>query len=254
MLQFRTSIPNSRLLIITLASICALVLGVGAARKGGNRPRKQDGTAQIENITPRVQNKTRSFELTQARRNLDIDGAGPELSLRNGYDKNITAFAVSVNGLIIMSDFAYSENEDHRMIAPGAVYTSGFGNIRRSVNTATAAQESFDIKVLAVLFDDQSSDGDDRGVAFLLDHRLKSKRILRRVVDLLNEGLGPLRTIDDTATADLRSRISSLSNNPDDASDIDDVLRWLDQSDRGLSASKRIVRVKEASESLVARL
>jgi hypothetical protein len=185
---------------------------------------------------------------------LDIDGAGPELSLRNGYEKNITAFAVSVNGLIIMSDFAYSENEDRRTIAPGAVYTSGFGNVRRSVNRVAVAREDFDIKILAVLFDDKSSDGDDKGVAFLLNNRLKSKRILARIVNVLNEGPEPLRNIDDTATSELTSRISSLSSNPDDASDINDVLRWLDQSNHGLSASKRIARVKETCESLVARL
>jgi len=48
--------------------------------------------------------------------------------------------------------------------------------------------------------------------------------------------------------------ISSLSDNPDDASDLNDVLRWLDQSDRGLSASKKIVGVKETCEGLFARL
>jgi len=245
---------SSSLAVITIVVLVATVLGIGAARRNENGQRRNDGTTRMRSITPRVQNMTRSFELTQARRNPDIDGAGPELSLRNGYDKNITAFAVSVNGLIIMSDFAYSENEDHRTIAPGAVYTNVFGSIRRSINNATAGQESFDIKVLAVLFDDRSSDGDDKGVAFLLDHRLKSKRILTRIVDLLNVDLNPLQTIDDTSTADLRSRISSLSNNPDDASDVNDVLRWLDQSDRGLSASKRMVGVKETCESLVARL
>jgi len=162
-------------LIITLISLCALVLVVGASRKTGNGSGKQSGTPHMERFTPRVENKTHSFEITRARRNLDID-AGPELSLRNGYEKNITAFAVSVNGLITMSDFAYSENEDHRTIVRGAVYTSLFGCGRRSVGLAGGEREDFDIRILAVLFDDKSSDGDDKGVAFLLDNRRKRSR------------------------------------------------------------------------------
>lgn len=244
---------NRMTLVITLVSLCALVLVVGAARRTGNGRGKQSGTPHMESFTPRVQNKTRAFEVTRARRNLDFD-TGPELSLKNGYEKNITAFAVSVNGLIVMSDFAYSENEDHRTIAPGVVYTSGFGNVRRSINSATAAGEDFDIEILAVLFDDKSSDGDDKGVAFLRGNRRKSKRILTRIIDLLNERLEPVRNIDDTASAELRHRISSLSSNPDDASDINDVLRWLDQPKPDLSPSKRIAGVKETCESLIARL
>lgn len=241
-------------LFITLASLCALVLVVGAARRTGNGPGKQSGTPHMESFTPRVQNKTRSFEITRARRNLDIDGAGPELSLRNGYNKYITAFAVSVNGLISLPDFVYSEGEEYRAIAPGVVYTRGFGNVRRSVDHAAAAREDFDIKVLAVVFDDKSSDGDEKAVAYILEQRLKSKRLLTRIVDLLSGGLNSLKTPDDGVLDELRSEISSLSSDPSDASDTNDALRWFDQSNHGLSPNERIVRVKETLEKLVARL
>lgn len=238
--------------ILVLGSICALVLVFGAARMTGDGQKARDGAQRMQSLTPQVENKTRSFQVTRARRNLDIE-AGPELSLRNGYEKNITAFAVSVNGLITMSDFAYSENVDHRTIAAGAVYTSGFGTVRGRVNSPTA-QDDFDIKVLAVLFDDKTSDGDDKGVVFLRDHRRKSKRILTSIIDLLNERLDPPQTIDDLGITDLKSRISSLSDNPDDASDINDVLRWLEQSHNGRAPREGIVSVKETCESLVGRL
>jgi hypothetical protein len=256
MLQFRTSLPSLRVVIIALVSVCVLVLGIGAARKSGNGPRKQDGTLHMQSITPRVQNKTRSFELTRARRNRDIDVAGPELSLRNGYDKNITAFAVSVNGLIVSPDFVYSESEDWRSIAPGAVYTSGVGYAVRSVNPGVpvAAPRDFDINVLAVVFDDGSSDGDENAVASILFRRLQSKRILTHIIDLLDDDPNPFQTMDDTVLNELRSRISSLSSDPADASDINDVLRWLGQYDHGLSASERIVGVKQTCENLLVRL
>lgn len=249
-----TFLRRPRALINILVSVCALVLVVGAACKGGNGPRKQDGTAQMQSITPRVQNKTRSFELTQTLLNRAIDIAGPELSLRNGYDKNITACVVSVNGLISITDFIQSEDEDRRAIAPGAVYTRGFSHVHRSVSRGVAAPEDFDINVLAVVFDDESSDGDEKAVASILYDRLKSKRLLKRIVDLFNRDLNSLRSIDDTVSSELRSRISSLSSDPADSSDINDVLRWLDQSDHGLSPREKIVRVKETCENLVARL
>lgn len=240
--------------VITLVSTFALFLGMGAAaRKSGNAPRKQDGTPQIQSITPRVQNKTRSFELTQVKDNRAVDEGGPTLSLRNGYDKNITACAVSVNGLIGQIDFVYSDGQDQSGIAPGAVYTRRF-SYARSVNPAVAARQGLDINVLAVVFDDRSGDGDEKAVAGILEQRLRSKRLLTRIVDLLDEDLNSLRTIDDTLFDELRSRISSLSSDPGDASDKNDVLRRLDQSDQGLSLRERIVPVKAICEILVARL
>jgi len=245
---------SPKALIISLASICALVLVVGASRISGSGPKQQDATAQIQSITPRVQNKTRSFELTQAPRNRGLEGAGPELSLRNGYDKNITACAVSVNGLRSTTDFAYSEDQHRRAIAPGAVYTRGFSYVVRSINRETVAEPGFDINVLAVVFDDKSSDGDESAVASILYDRRKSKRLLKRIVELFSRDLSSLRTIDDTAFDELRSRISPLSSDPGDSSDINRVLRWLDQSDQGLSPRQRIIQVKEICANLVDRL
>jgi len=239
---------------IAMVSICTLVLVFGAARKSENARRTQDETPQMQSATPRVQNKTRSFEVTQARRYRDIDGAGPELSFRNGYDKNITAFAVSVNGLIGLPDFLYSESEEHRAIGPGAVYTRGFGNARRQVDHAGAAREDFDIKVLAVVFDDRSSDGDEKAIAYILEERLKSKQLLTRVIELFNRHLNSLRSIDDSVYDELRSRISSLSGSPGNSSDINNVLLWLDQSDRSLNLRERMVGVKQICENLAARL
>jgi hypothetical protein len=203
---------------------------------------------------------TRSFELTQARQNLSNEAAGPELSLGNRYDKNITAFTVSVNGLMVSHDFIYSENEDQRAIAPGAVYTSWFSNVNRPASPGVAAREklakgqNLDINVLAVVFDDNSSDGDEEAVASIVHGRLKSRRILTRIVDLLDAHLNSLGDLSDTVFAELRSQIPSLSNDPGDSSDINDVLRWLEQSDNGLSPRKRIIRVKETCERLAARL
>lgn len=255
MISFETLRRSSFAPVVMVVSICAIGLGIsGFARKSGNGPSKQDGTRQIQNSTPRVQNNTHSFELTQARQNLDVDGEGVELSLRNGYDKNITAWAVSVNGLLSTMDFVYSEGEDRIGIVPEAVYTSMFGYVRSVNHHAVAARQGLDINVLAVVFDDKSSDGDQKLVAGIFDWRRKSKQRLTRIVDLLNRDLNSPGTIDETAFDGLRSRLSSLAAPSRGPNERDDVLRWLGERDHHLSPRERIGRVKEACESLLARL
>jgi hypothetical protein len=247
MLRFRTSLPRLRVAIVTLVSVCVLVLGVGAVRKCGYWPGKHDGTV-------RVQNKTRSFELTQLRRNRRGDKGGPELSLRNGYDRNITAYAVSVNGAISIADLVQTDDEDRRAIAPGALFTNEFSYVDRSVSPAVAAQQDFDINVLAVVLDDGSGDGDEKLVAGILYERLKSKLLLARIVDLLNRDLNSLQIIDDTVFDGLRYRVSSLDTDSQDSGEKDDVVRWFGELDPSLSPRERIIRVKGICESLIARL
>lgn len=252
-MRFNQLLRASRVPIFTIVPICMVFLSLGVARKSGNGPKRQNGAQQMRIITPRVQNQTRSFELIRARQNLDVDKAGPELSLNNRYERNITAFALSVNGLIVMTDFAYSEGQDQRAIAPGAVYTSVFSTIY-SVNPAVASREGFNVNVLAVLFDDNTSDGDEKAIAMLRYPRLKSKQLLTRIIDLFDQDLDSPRTTDDSVFNELISRISSLSADPNDSSDTNDVLRWLGQADPRLSPRKRVIGVKETCESLIARL
>ncbi|MEK6302238.1 MAG: hypothetical protein AABO41_16130 [Acidobacteriota bacterium] len=244
-------VPSPRALLVTLASIVIVVLGVGAVRKSGKPPRSQTGTPRIESFTPRVQNKTKAFEVTQARQNLDTH-SGPELSLRNGYDKAITAFAVSVNGLVGVVDFPYSENQD-REIGPGRTYTRWFGSFRRSQDPGSVEGEEYEIKVLAVVFDDKTSEGEEKPIAGIFYERNRTKQLLSRIVAVLNEEVS-LNTLDDNLFQALRSRVATLSRRPSDSMGINQVLRWLDQSEQITGPRKRILRVKDSCVDLIARL
>lgn len=241
---------SPRTLVVTLAFICLVVLGLGAARKG-NKQKAQIAPPRIESFTPLAQNMTRSLELAGARRNRDAEG-GPELSLRNGADKAITALAVSVNGVIAIVDFLYSEDQVNRSLAPGAVHTNWFASMRRSLSTEPAPQD-FDVKILAVVFDDRSGEGEERPIAGIFHDRNKSKRLLTRIANVFSEEISG-QTADGAVFETLRSRISSVSSDPADSRDIATVLRWLDQSDSGLSYRERLKRVMEACENLRARL
>src|ERR1700740_3545666 len=130
MRQSKTVRRSSRVLVVTVVCICAVVRGRGGMpRRGRARPPQQ-------NSAPRLQNRTRSFEVLQMR----VEGSDVVLTLRNGYSKKITAITVSVNRSSTQADFLYSELEDQGGIAPGAIYTINAG-MERSSNPEIAAQE-----------------------------------------------------------------------------------------------------------------
>src|SRR6266478_1335706 len=119
----RSSIP------VILFIVCLLGLGIGGVSLKGKK------STGIESNAPRIQNRTRSFEVAQVRPSVGENGE-VELSLRNRYSKNITACAVSVNGSITEIDFAYSELEDQRGISPESVYTYNYPFVRRVKESA----------------------------------------------------------------------------------------------------------------------
>jgi hypothetical protein len=253
MRQSKTGRRRSRVLVVTVVCICAVVLGTGwMTRKGANRPPQQ-------NSAPRLQNRTRSFEVLQ----IKLEDRGVVLTLKNGYTKNITAFAVSVNRSSTQTDFLYSEGEDWSGIAPGAVHTINVG-MERSSNPEVAAQEGINIRVLAVVFDDRTSDGDQKMAAEILDMREGSKIQLTRIIGLVDRELKSTAPVDDGAVNHLRSQISALPiESPDSVTESTslrsqkyEALRRLDdQANSSVeTARERMIRLKAACEELLARL
>src|SRR6185369_15005358 len=120
----RSSVP------VILLIVCLLGLGIGGVSL------KSQKSTGIQSNTPRIQNRTRSFEVVQVSPSVGENGE-VELSLRNRYSKNITACAVSVNGSITEVDFAFSELEDQRGLSPESVYEQKYSFARR-VNKSAA--------------------------------------------------------------------------------------------------------------------
>jgi hypothetical protein len=246
MSQNKSFLRGSNIPIITILAICALVIGIGAVgRKGASGLSAQGKVTQIRN-------KTRALEVTQTNsvmlKNDREDGV--ELSLKNGYDKTITAFAISVNGLITEADLVYSEVEEQSGIAPKGVHTTRFSSAR-SGNPAIAAKEKLVIIVLAVIFDDKSSDGDPTPVTAMLNMRQKSKVELTRIVDEFDKALNSEEVIESSIIDKLKSRISSLPT--ESSGEKEDTLRRLNLPD-GLSPLAKIRRLKETYKNLAARL
>lgn len=244
----RSSVP------VILLIVCLLGLGIGGVSLKGQK------STGIQSNSPRIQNRTRSFEVAQVSPSVGENG-DVELSLRNRYSKNITACAVSVNGSITEVDFAFSELEDQSGISPESVYTEKY-SFARHVNKS-AARQNFDISILAVVFDDKTGDGDPKFVTEILDTRLGSKIQLTRIIALLNNALNLPRVPDEAVIDTLKARISSLpvhSASPTSETEREglrnqksDALRRL-ESQTSLNPQERIRSLKEIYESLAGRL
>jgi hypothetical protein len=247
---------RKRVLRFTFAivSACVLALGLGAvARRTGQDLGAQSKRLRAQDATFRMQNKTRSFEVSPTTSPSPGADDLPELSLRNGYDKTITAWAVSVNGLQTQADFIYSEGEDPPGIAPGGVFVRKFGYVSPPGDPDAAIRQGFDIAALAVVFDDKTGDGDQVLVRAFLRQRVEAKKQLTRIVDILNAALDSQEGIDEARFQGLKSRIEALESPHPGSSEKEEVLRHLDEL-HSLSPAERIRQVKETNERIIHRL
>jgi hypothetical protein len=201
-------VHRSRFVAITLAVICLGLLAVGVW-SGSSAHRKEQGiedlrqTARelrVEALT--VKNKTRFFHLDNLEKTKDGD---LQLSLRNAYDKRISGFQVSIGRVQTQVEFMYNEDQ---MIAPGAIHVE---NLPIQADT-----QALGIGILAVVFEDGTSEGEQRFISEITEKRSGEKVQINRVLSLIS------RTLDLPATqimaeiGALESRIASL---PEDRGD-----------------------------------
>ena len=238
--------------LIALSGLCILALALG-----GFTPRNTTKGQRPNAKALRIQNKTDSFEVVQSdeaiaaiQSDLNTQGQGIRISLRNKSDKTITGFAVSVNGLGRLRDYIYNET-DQTGILPHTTYSDNFGVLRRS--GSKNPEEPFEITVLAVVYDDWSSEGDPRSISAFLNGRRKCKEEVTLVLASINRTLDSGQSIDENALDTLKSRISSISSEPSVWHGKEDALRLLDQNDSP-SLRQRIENVRKKYEHLLARL
>ncbi len=160
-----------------------------AALSNSGRSQQNDGLV--------IDNKTRSFQVEGAQRNERSLG----LTIRNRYDKGIKAYTVGVGDLKMEEDFVYSD----RVIAPGEVYTVDIP-LPRSV----LSKQQLKISVLAVVFEDSSSDGVTKTTSAITDRRLGEKLQFNRTIQLLQSVMDS--NDDDASKLDkLKDQAASLS-------------------------------------------
>jgi len=142
------------------------LLGLGVAAVYHNPPQQ----------LPEIVNNTAAIKVISVTSGQE----GHELLLKNVSTKNITGYSVGVENAYRISDLTVGEH----MISPGEEITiqlpqiknpSGAQNVTRGLPT-----------IRFVIFDDDSSEGDDIGAQELRDIRSGRREQLNRIVVLLN--------------------------------------------------------------------
>ena len=197
------------LILVTFLGCVALLVLV--ARSSGTKPqegRQQSDTyaqrkEKLRTATIAVENRTNSLEVVSVDK--AIEQGVFVLALRNRYPRPITGYKFSVGDSI-----EYTERLNSKWIEPG-------GEAREflplQVGLATKG-----IKILAVIFDDESTDGDPRFVREINDRRegarIQRRRTLSHLKRVINSGDFDLLT----ALSGLESALAPLS--PDECRDL----------------------------------
>lgn len=135
---------------------------------------------KVENI--KITNKVKSISVVGIEK--DPTNVNIVLSLRNDSDKRMTAYMVSAGNTVIGSDYAFSEFEDG--IASGdilKVYHGIDASMLRdkSVHIAPDLRKK-GISVLAVIFEDGTTEGDSARVENLTQYRLGGKTQVEEIL------------------------------------------------------------------------
>lgn len=185
---------------LVIAGLC------GALWLGSGKTKSQSKHLQPKGNGVTVSNHTQAFQVVNATN----DGNTIQLSLRNGYSKAITAFIVSGDdGSSVQVDFSSVDS----LIAPGETYN--YGEATANLLSHSGAEQSRPkISILAVLFEDGSSDGDNKVVRDIKNRRLGEKIQLMRILPLLEEALGVEDSELPVSIERLKARISALPDKP----------------------------------------
>lgn len=161
-------------------AIALLFLGlVIGSRTSGTSQRHQTNEQEVV-ISPigRVEdlktiNHTSAFNIAEIRK---VSDAFLEIIFKNEYDKSVTGFEVSIGGMRIQTELILGGDEQ-QFISPGSTFQKAYD--------AQSGLDRYGVQVLAVIFDDGSSDGDITAIKEITDYRLGMKTERERVLTLL---------------------------------------------------------------------
>jgi hypothetical protein len=171
----KTRLRQTYLFFIAAALICLVVLGAKgwSSRTSGDKKI----SSQQDNEVVVGQNKTQHLEVVSIEQTDD----GITLVLKNGYNKRINAFTISIGSTTISNDYVYSDEAT----APGAQYTFLIPRQYPAPGQLGAST----LNILAVIFDDGTGDGEGRRISDIIDNRSGKKIQLRRILPLLQKAL-----------------------------------------------------------------
>jgi hypothetical protein len=205
---------SSSRIVSLVAFICLTLLAasawssVGQSRKKISRedspPRHSPEQDEIDAMAERLQpDKVPVWNMTRLVRLVKVDkieNRDLALTFQNGYDKKINWFLVSVGEVGIHTEYMYNPDQ---MIPPGGTWVD---QVPIEPFTDTKG-----ITLMAVFFDDGTSDGDEGAIKTTREDRAGQKALIRRALALIRQTLGA-PDVDSVAALDqLLSELRSLS-------------------------------------------
>jgi hypothetical protein len=175
-----------------------LALGANFWQSSGSSPRPQreyfsNNTLSQATSRLKLSNMTSAFEVV----NVEPNGRRVRLTLKNNYNKTITAYAISAG------DHSHNLHElpDEEVMTPGST---------RDQVVSLPPEQKNHITVLAVVFNDRTGDGDGSVVKEINDYRLGKKTQYGHIVPLLNKLLAASDNEFETALQEAKVAIDGL--------------------------------------------
>ncbi|HMF56605.1 MAG TPA: hypothetical protein VK619_09695 [Pyrinomonadaceae bacterium] len=227
-----------------------------------NRISKSSGLPQ-QNNEVLVNNKTTAFQVISEVRN----GDSIRLVLKNNYSKAITAFRVSGNSESQGVDVDFTS--EGTFIAPGETYNyrEAIGNLFPYLGTSSG---QLNIKILAVVFDDGSGDGDATVVKHIKSRRRGVKIQLARILPLLQQIIDSPDSNTQAALERLKMQILALPTHPQNGESPDIMgglihgknyilgeiqrLEGIERETGNINFRNELIKIKERYEREAARL
>ena len=198
--KYINALQLSKFIPIAFILLCVAVFGMGTWSSGV----KSD--PQADKLPP-VRNETESFQLVSTEKSERL----LKLKLRNTSQKVITSYTVAFSkGFKTNIDKILGDD----LIGPGQVEEIEFplSNIYGSGSSKSSEPS---LTILAVIFEDKSSEGDFKATADILNDRLGQKIQLERISRLMRDALKASDNTLPTALRSLANQVSLLSEEPD---------------------------------------
>lgn len=186
MKKYGRLIRTDRFFAALLVVFCAALFCTSVWSSGGLPWKKEARLKQIEQLESlkrsfqvenlKVTNKTQHFIVVSIEKTRTDDLL---LTLRNDYDKKITSYELSLGSKVTMADYLYSEREDG--IAPGTI-VENYQAIDIDPELRTKG-----VSILAVMFEDGTSDGDPAHIQEITQYRLGGKMQIERALAALEK-------------------------------------------------------------------
>lgn len=191
--------------ILPIATICVVLALVSLTFWIPiTKPSSAFAPPQTNDLT--IDNKTQAFQIISAIR----DGETVQLSLKNGYSKAISGFTISSSDTSgVQVDFTPADE----VIAPGGIYN--YKTSVASLQSSDSLSDKLTLRILSVVFEDGTSDGDHQAIADIKNRRLGEKIQLARILPLLRQALSSPDADRPTVLARLKSQITSLPVKPE---------------------------------------